>query len=259
MRSHRSWSPSRPNSLTEKVLYSDAMSISRVWGRALAAFVISFALGACMPKPPVEPSGYLGDYSEFQSRGDGTEALIFIKPGLDLSRYERVIIDPVAVALSADAADRHVNPAELMALSGYFHDSLEIALRSAYPIVEEPGDDVIRVRAAITDVIPTKPVGNTVGTLFLPARAISATKRVITGTDLFVGEVAIEAEVLDSLTNERLMALVDRKAGNKFTLKDGTTSWGHVTKAFRQWAVRFRMTLDEAHAAGRQTPPDPSY
>ncbi len=217
--------------------------------KSLLLLVTILALGAaaCAPKPPVESSGYLGDYSEFQRRDDSSEALIYIKPDLELGRYNRVIIEPVAVALSADAADRAVNPAELMALSGYLHDALAIAMRGAYPVVEEPGEDVLRLRVAITDVIPTKPVRNTVGTLFVPARLASAAKRKITGTDLFVGEVAIEAEVVDSQTGERLMALVDRKAGNKFRLKGGTTTWGHVTKAFREWAVGFRTTMDRAH------------
>ncbi len=222
--------------------------------KSLLLLVTILALGAaaCAPKPPVESSGYLGDYSEFQRRDDSSEALIYIKPDLELGRYNRVIIEPVAVALSADAADRAVNPAELMALSGYLHDALMIAMRGAYPVVEEPGEDVLRLRVAITDVIPTKPVRNTVGTLFVPARLASAAKRKITGTDLFVGEVAIEAEVVDSQTNERLMALVDRKAGDKFGLKAGMTTWGHVTKAFREWAVAFRLRMDRAHHAQPQ-------
>ncbi len=204
---------------------------------------------ACAPRPPVRPSGYLGDYSEFERRDENTEALIYIKPGLELGRYQRVILDPVAVALSPEATGHAVNPAELMALSQYLHDALKIAMRGAYPVVEEPGEDVLRLRVAITDVIPTKPIRNTMGTLLVPARVVSAAKRKISGTDLFVGEVAIEAEVVDSQTNERLMALVDRKAGDKFGLKTGMTTWGQVTKAFREWAVAFRLRLDRAHHA----------
>jgi hypothetical protein len=201
---------------------------------------------ACAPKPPVEPSGFLGDYSEFQPDRQGSEALIYVKPDADLGRYHQMIIEPVHVALSKEAEGRAVNPAELVALSDYLHDALEIAIRGAYSVAEEPGPDVLRLRVAITDVIPTKPVLNTVGTLLVPARLASAAKRAITGTDLFVGEVAIEAELVDSQTSERLMALVDRKAGNKFRLKEGTTTWGHVKKAFREWAVGFRLTMDRA-------------
>lgn len=221
----------------------------RIRSPLIGVAILALGWTACAPRPPVEPSGYLGDYSEFERRDESTEALIYVKPGLELGRYKRVIIDPVTVALSPKATGHAVNPAELMALSGYLRDALKIALRDAYPVVEEPGDDVIRLRVAITDVIPTKPVRNTMGTLLVPARLASAAKRKITGTDLFVGQVAIEAEVVDSQTNERLMALVDRKAGDKFGLKAGMTTWGHVTKAFREWAVAFRLRLDRAHHA----------
>jgi hypothetical protein len=71
----------------------------------------------------------------------------------------------------------------------------------------------------------------------------------VTGTDLFVGQVSIEAEALDSETGTRLLAVVDRKAGNGLVLKDANTTWGHVQRAFREWAVRFRLTLDRAHRA----------
>lgn len=211
---------------------------------ALGLVVCGLALAACAPRPPVAPSGFLGDYSDFQPDPRGSEALVYLKPDLDLARYDAVIIDPVVVALSAEAASRPVDPAQLAALANYFHDALRIALRGAYPVVAEPGDGVLRLRVALTDVIPTRPALNTLGTLLLPARLASAAKRAVTGTDLFVGEVAIEAELVDSQTDLRLMALVDRKAGDKFHLKEGTTTWGHVAKAFRQWAVRFRLRLE---------------
>jgi hypothetical protein len=224
------------------------MGTCGVVGRALALLVCILGSSGCASRPPVKPSGYLGDYSEFQPDPRGGEALRYVKPGLDLGRYHRVMIDPVVVALSPDSTGQAVDPSELLRLSRYLHAALVVALRSAYPIVEEPGDDVLRVRAASTDVIPTKPALNTVGTLLIPARVVSAAKRAITGTDLFVGEAAVEAEVVDSQSNVRLMALVDRKAGNKFGLKEGMTTWGHVEKAFREWAVRFRLTMDEAHS-----------
>jgi hypothetical protein len=149
--------------------------------------------------------------------------------------------------LSPKAADRAVNPKELAELADYLRRALVAAMQDVYPVVEEPGEGVLRLRVALTDVIPTRPALNTVGTLLIPARLASAAKRAITGTDLFVGEVQIEAEAVDSRTEERLIAIVDRKAGSKFNLRQGATTWGDVKKAFREWAVGFRMRLDRAH------------
>lgn len=219
--------------------------------RFLTALACAFLFG-CASRPPVEPSGFLGDYSGFVRTSNDRETLLYEKPGLDLTRYDRVLFDPVQIALAPEAAGRSVDPAQLAALAKYFEDALKIAVRNAYPIAEEPGEDVLRLRAALVDVIPTRPALNTVGTLALPVRAASAAKRAITGTDLFVGQVALEAELLDSLTNERLLAIVDRKAGTNFQLKKGTTTWGHVAQALREWAVQFRTRMDREHRRRQQ-------
>ncbi len=112
-------------------------------------------------------------------------------PDLDLSPYQRVIIDPVDVVLDPEAADRPVNPAELAALADYLRQALIVAVRDAYPVVEKPGPDVLRLRVALTDVVPTQPRSNKAGTLLVPVRAASHANRAITGTHLFVGQVAI--------------------------------------------------------------------
>jgi hypothetical protein len=228
------------------------------WHKVLGRFLIvvcALAWVGCASQPPVKPTGYLWDYSEFEPDPRGTGALVYRKPELDLERYNRVIIDRVVVVLGHEAGGRAVDPENLMKLTRYMRTALIVAVRDAYPVVEEPGADVLRLRVAITDVVPTRPALNTMGTLFMPATAVSLANRAITGTDLFVGQVAIEAEASDSQTNERLMAIVDRKAGSRFALKQGMTEWGHIEKAFREWAIGFRMRLDAAH--GRPSAPVP--
>jgi hypothetical protein len=46
--------------------------------------------------------------------------------------------------------------------------------------------------------------------------------------------ISIEAELLDSLTNERLAAVIDQKAAQK---------WGHAREMFRQWTDTFRRRV----------------
>jgi hypothetical protein len=213
------------------------------------ALPLLLAVLACRTQPQARPSGYLGGYDEFV-RDPESGALRYVVPDLDLSPYRRVIIDPVVVLLDAEAASQPVNPKELVALADYLRQALILAVRDAYPVVEEPAPDVLRLRVAITDVVPTKPKRNAAGTLVLPVRAVSAANKAITGTHLYVGEVAIEAELLDSVSGRRLIAVVDRKAGGK-RLKGGNTSWGHVAKAFREWAVAFRLRLDVEQARAR--------
>jgi hypothetical protein len=54
-----------------------------------------------------------------------------------------------------------------------------------------------------------------------------------------VGAASAEAELLDSMTNERLAAAVDAVAGTKGVLR-AFSKWADVQKACDNWAERMR-------------------
>jgi len=220
---------------------------SRGVGASVLLLMLLWLPAGCTGTPRVAPTGLLGDYSEFLPAADDPERLVYRRPGRSLAEFDAVMIEPVQIALAPESAGNAVDPQELARLAKYLHDALVLAMRGAYPVVDAGGPRVLRVRVALTDVIATRPVLSTTGTLALPVRVVSAGKRVISGTDLFVGEVEVEAELVDSQSGERVLGVVDRKAGDNFSLRRGTTPWGHVEKAFREWAVAFRRIMDEEH------------
>jgi Protein of unknown function (DUF3313) len=103
-------------------------------------------------------------------------------------------------------------------------------LADSHPVTKESGPDVLRVRAAIIDVVPANPALNVATTLvaFVP---------------LDLGGAAIEAEFIDSLSGERLAAMVERKKGSPTNLKGGFTELGHARTAFHEWAVELKQAL----------------
>jgi hypothetical protein len=54
----------------------------------------------------------------------------------------------------------------------------------------------------------------------------------------------IEAEILDSLTNERLAAVVDERAGTK-TFEGKTDKWDDVYESLRYWSDKLKAKLAE--------------
>ena len=80
-------------------------------------------------------------------------------------------------------------------------------------------------------------------------RLISAIKKVSTGTNAFVGRASVEAELRDGLTDERLMAAVDERAGTH-ALRDGVGTWSDVDQAFEYWAKRLSARLRELRTGG---------
>ena len=67
------------------------------------------------------------------------------------------MLDPVVIWYAPHAEYRGISPSELKEVSDYFERSILSALEVRYPVVTEPGPFVLRVRAAITGVTPTRP------------------------------------------------------------------------------------------------------
>jgi hypothetical protein len=125
-------------------------------------------------------------------------------------------------------------------------DALYIAVKDQlakdYQIVDRSGPGVLRMRVAITEAEDSVVVMDTITNILPIGIGINLVTKGITGTSAFVGETAIEAEILDSLTNERLAALIDERAGTK-SYQDKFKDWGDLNKAFIYWAERARKKL----------------
>lgn len=111
---------------------------------------------------------------------------------------------------------------------------------------------MIRIRAAFTDLVPVSPVMNTATTVIPQARLLSGVISAATGSNLYVGQVGVEAEFLDAQTNERVAAVASKQAGKKyvpFTDKkfDPTSTWGQVEQAMDYWAKKLRKRVDALH------------
>lgn len=62
--------------------------------------VLGFTLVGCGTTDQarkVDTSGFLGDYSQLQPGKSGEALLVYRNPGADFSKYDKVLVDPVAV------------------------------------------------------------------------------------------------------------------------------------------------------------------
>jgi hypothetical protein len=163
------------------------------------------------------------------------------RPGA-LADYHSFLFDPVVVSLGKAAPSYETSAAEVKSLSDHLRTAFTDELtRGGYTVVDKPGDGVLRVRAALTELVPVHPVLNLgakaigsfigVGGLLLPA--------------IDIGQAAIEVDLRDSNTNARVAAFADRKTGRKYFGGLNTyRRWGDVESAFHAWAREFRGRLD---------------
>ena len=210
----------------------------------LAIFI--FLMASCAQKS-TKFSGFLEDYSLLQKGPEGGPDLVYKKPGVDFSKYNKLMVDKVVFYLKEDAKAKGIQPAVLKELEDAFEKELVKYLNDAYPMVAKPGPDVLRIRIAITDVEPGNPALGTVGAVLPVGMAVNLVSNVTTGSSVNVGSASIEAEFLDSETGELLGEVVDHKTGSTYDTATVKGKWGHAKKAFEEWAKMLRNWLDRVH------------
>jgi hypothetical protein len=205
--------------------------------------------GGCVSKK-VDTSGFLYDYSMLDKGPEGGVDLVFIKEDINYNKYKKIMLDSVVIFFKETADYKRVEPHEFKEIADRFNKAMYDALAGSYTFVDEPGDDVLRIRPAITDLESSNPALNTISTVIPVGLVISAVSKVTTGTHTNVGTATAEFDFIDSMTNERVAAFVDYRAGERTEFVSGMTKWGHAEEAFKDWAERIRKKLVELQ--GRQ-------
>jgi hypothetical protein len=212
----------------------------RKLGAALTFLILA---GCASSKPPNVV--FLGSGIELHSVPGSTSMLEWSShPGV-LGGYHSFFFEPVVVLLGKAAKENQASPAELKELSEHLRVAFTTELtRGGYTIADAPGDGVLRVRAALTELLPVDPAKN------VAAKAVGT----VIGVGLFlptvdIGGAAIEVDMRDCKTNARVAAFADRKAGRAYFSGLGSyRRWGDVENAFGAWAREFRGRLDQIHA-----------
>ena len=168
----------------------------------LASFLL---LAACTSTPT---SGFLANTGDLKARPGQKSQRAWFKPGIDLRDYDGIMIEPIEVRLNPNSKAGALGAATLREASEEFRSILVETLGPYYTVEQNASIHVLRVRAAITDIVPS---GGRVG----------------------LGAAAMEAELLNPETGERLAAVIDRIEGTK-----------EPADAFREWARRLLDFID---------------
>ena len=148
--------------------------------------------------------------------------------------YTKIIIDPLLILFQPEGGRRGVKPEEMKEMADLFRAELFQQLGVAYQLSHRVGEDVLRVRIAITDLIHA-----------------SYPKEVHQGISaplaVDVSAAILEVEILDSESSKRLVALIAKGAGMIGSLVNHDKEKNdQLERAFRKWAEDIRRGLDRA-------------
>ena len=212
--------------------------------------VLLLVTGACSREPKqagvrVIPagkpySGFLSNYARLKPNPNFENTVSYVgdDPIKNLHKYVAVMVDPVVIYVATDDASRAMPDRGRTALAQYFQQALTWAVTDAFPVVQEPGPLVLRLRSALIGVDVGGAVqGQTGAGGKPPERAIN------------IGKVVVEMELTDSETGEQIAAVVDRRnlgEGAEIGSETHDERFREATRACRGWASRLREFLDDA-------------
>jgi hypothetical protein len=206
-----------------------------------------------------EESGFLGDYSQLQENPDYKAALTYFKPGVQWSRYNSIQIESAGLWVNADTT---VSPEDQQLLTDTLYKSMYDQLSKYFAITSQPSASTLRLRVALTQAQGAKVAVRVVTTVVPQLRMAGGIVGLAGDTATTVGSATVEMEALDSVTNQRLAAAVDARAGTKVLFaKRAYSTWGDVEAACNYWAqgVAYRLAkLGVQLKPGASMPPEPT-
>ena len=191
-----------------------------------------------------EHSDFLSDYAKLKPNPEFENTISYVNqdPVKNVHKYVAILIEPVVVYVATDADAKAIPDRGRAALANYFQQAIESAVSDAFPVVQERGPLVLRLRSAI--------IGVDVGAAIPPDQKSEGSEALTRPVN--IGKVGIEVELVDSETGEQIAAAVDRQNLGEGAVI-GSVNFSReekfraATQAFDGWAARLREFLDSEH------------
>ena len=162
------------------------MRIKRKINSLLFVLLITF-IGCQTTSEWPQLTGFLDSYAGMYRSNDVEGVFVIKHKAKNVTDYSQFLIDPVTIQLTPDAEAYKMERKDLERIARGFRSDIKRALAKNYTVVESPGAGVLRVRLAITDILKRSSAGSSKG--------------------------LVEAEFVDTLTKERIAAVVTSAEG----------------------------------------------
>jgi len=172
---------------------------------------------------------------------DRAGAMIWTKPDLNRAAYTKVMIEPITIFISRDSEYQDLDANELKALADGFNESLTKTLEPEIAVLNKAGPGVVYLRAALTNVKLAKKKRGLLS--YTPIGLVATAVADAAGARISLKDAAVEIEMLDSTTGERLGVLVDKAPT---ATGSDTLSWDSINEVFKFYAERFKARMSSA-------------
>jgi phage tail protein X len=237
-----------------------------VWviGCALLVCFVSTGESNAGKKVSTEAGFIKGYYNKLVPGPKDGAKFRWLKPDVDFSRYKKVMLDSVIFFFADESKYKGIDANEMKELTDSFNLEMVNALKDKYPIVSQPGPDVMRVRFAITNIKQSNPGVSAITTVIPVGLAVRNIKQSNPGVSAITtvvpvglavslvkkgakdswtgsGATAMEGMWIDTVSGEVVAAAQDHRSAG---FSKRFSKWGSAKEAFKFWAERSRYFLD---------------
>lgn len=205
--------------------------------------------------------GFLTDYARLSPAPFG--GLCWRESGMDWRQYTKVMFERIQVYLAPNAL-QPVDPTDLKMLVDYFHADLVKAVGAQAQVVNAAGPGVLRVRIALTDLVPTNQLLSAAGTAapygFVAELGSGAATGQPVGSTPYLGRTGIQVQFRDGASGRIVGECADHEIGLKYAADlnagaagaaeawvngylDSFTQWSYAKVAFDKWSADFARRL----------------
>lgn len=178
----------------------------------------------CCTAHHVTESGFLGNEKSYQQLrpAKGDDFLLYQRePGI-LRRYSSFVVEPVVVLASSDDGLMAPSERELRNLGEDFRREIVQRLGNKVSVIGHSTPGVARIRVALTDAAPNRALLN-LGSVWATDGAGA-------------GGASMEAEIVDSVSGRRLMAVMGSRKDGKSGYFNSLRRWQGTRESFSVWA-----------------------
>ena len=223
------------------------MSIARRVGMVVGAALLVSMSGAALALDKNVGSGFLSDYGLLADDPDYPESMIWVSPKAASGSYTSVIVDPVVTHLSSVLIEEGAKPDPklLNETVAYLQDAVAREFAAAgWSVVDQPGENTLRYRAAITGIKAEGGGASTNPVNYLPAVFVVRTVTGAGTTESATAHIFMESSYSDSLTGEVVGEVLQGATGD--SVQGDDISLGNVKGVLDEWAKKAGEASAEA-------------
>ncbi len=194
-------------------------------------------VGGFLPRPDLLAPG-----------ASGQADLVYRNPNVSLSRYNKVLIDPVTIWTGPNSGLNSVPADQQQALANAMYSDLYNALKGHCTMVRMASPGTIHLRFALVDTKEPNATINTVAT-YAPYASTAYSVASFTfnkGVGYFSGTATGEGFATDAMNGTLLWEAADRRGGTTALVANTLDNWRDARHIFEAWGVLLRDRLIQA-------------